>query len=636
MKLCLSLFAGLVSLGAIPAIAGNEELAEARRLMTPERFLAHIRYLADDSMQGRSPGSEGIEKAAEYIAARFKEAGCQPAGDDGTFFQSFTVPRGKRLDEGSARFGLNGQSRPLRVNRDWRPFPFSLAGFMEGPLVFAGFGIHAPDHDYDDYAELDVKGKVVLIFRYEPRIGSSDAAFGGERPSRHSDFISKARAARDRGAAGLLIVNPPGEPADDALYEFDEAAAMQNYRLKMVHVSRKLAQDLLKEAGAPTLESLHQQILTARKPASRDLGVLKVQVNTGLEPVQIHTRNVVAMLPGDGTTEELVVVGAHYDHIGLGERGRSSGQIHNGADDNASGTAGILEIARVLGQQPRLRRGIVFIAFSAEEMGLLGSKHFVEHPTVDLSNVKAMVNLDMIGRYGQGKFDIHGADTAPEFPDIVDRAANDAGVSYNRPVSKEFFGRSDHAPFYRRSIPVLFPFTGIHDHYHKPGDDWELIDDQGGARVLVMMYSIIRDLAQLAAGPTFVSGKDTDAPPPAASQPASPAVAAGPAAANPHADATPSVPAMTVRLGVQPDYNDDGAGLRLDGVSDDSPAKSAGLREGDRITQLGEYPIEDIQTYMKALSRFSPGQKVKIIYLRDGKTLEVEVELAPWGRPSPK
>ena len=480
----------------------------ARSPFSADVYLAHIKYLASDDLTGRQPGTEGCELAAEYVARHFADAGLKPGGDDGTYFQQFEVTRGKKLVDDEASLKVEDVEQRWRVRKDWIPLPFTSTEDVEGPLAFAGYGIKAPIHDYDDYADFDATGKVLLMFRYEPQSDDPEAAFGGKTPSRYAMFLKKVQTASKQGAKAVLIVNPPKrEGLDDTLYPWDEEASEQTYDLPIVHVSRTLAEALVKKGGLGSLADLQGKLDRERKPLSADLH-LTLKLKTGVKPNKFPTRNVLGLLKGDGSTDDTIVVGAHYDHLGKvpprSDQHDNTPQIHNGADDNASGTAGVLELARVLAGEPRLHRNTLFIAFSAEEMGLLGSAQFVEHPTLALKDVRAMVNFDMIGRLSADKFTIYGLPSGKEFEKLVDRAAEQAGIKYRAPAGGSgMFGASDHASFYDHDIPVLFPFTGVHKQYHSPEDDWELIDAEGAAKILTMFHSVVRDLANLESGPTF-------------------------------------------------------------------------------------------------------------------------------------
>jgi hypothetical protein len=326
------------------------------------------------------------------------------------------------------------------------------------------------------------------------------------------------------------------------------------------------------------------------------------------------------------------------------DRADDTRTIHNGADDNASGTAGVVELARVLVGEPRLRRNVLFVAFGAEEMGLLGSTHFVEHPTIKLKHVRAMVNFDMIGRFGAEKFTVYGVRSGKGFEQLVDRAAEQAGIKYRAPAGGSgMFGSSDHAPFYDHDIPVLFPFTGVHKQYHAPEDDWELIDAAGAVNILTMFHAVVRDLANLEAGPTFeklsASEPEEEETPikPGAEHEKEVRDKEGGEADHGHehghsGDKTggeverPTRP--PVRLGIVPDFTGgDQPGVIASSVMEGGAAKSAGMQDGDRIVRIGEQTIKDIYGYMNALRDYKAGDTVEIAVVRKDAEVTLKVVL---------
>ena len=609
----------------------------ADTLFTAEAYIAHVMYLASDELGGRSPATEGSEKAAQYIVEQFEEAGCEPGGEDGSWFQPFEVRRGKRLVDEEAALEISGIDREWELRKDWIPFPFTETEDVEGPLAFAGYGIQAPDFEYDDYDGFDAEGKILLMFRYEPKDEDPKAKFGGERPSRHALFVRKARTAAKQGAKALLIVNPPNrDPDKDQLYDFDASNSQQTYRLPMAHITREMASVILEKAGAPDLKTLQETLCQERKSLSQDLG-LTVKLHPGVKPNMLPARNVLGLIRGDGGTEETIVVGAHRDHVGIQRpRSRSADRtpvIHNGADDNASGTAGVIELARAVASGPPLRRNVLFIGFDAEEMGLLGSRHFVENPMGELDDVRAMLNLDMIGRLSQKKFTIFGIPTAEEFSELVEEAAEELGLEYK--AGRGMFGGSDHAPFARRDIPALFFFTGMHKEYHQPQDDWELIDAEGATQILELSYDILVHLADMEEGPTFTepsAERDQEEPAkkPAAEEEKEAREAEEAGDDTPKdTDEPPSRDDLRVRLGVMPDVvGDDQPGMLVETVLDGGAAKAAGMQDGDRILKIGDEDVRDIYAYMRAMQQFKPGDVVEVLIVRNGekKTLKVKLQ----------
>ncbi len=637
------LFALLVACLAGPSWAQPASTEPALQApFSPEAYLEHVKYLASDELTGRQTGTEGSELAAEYIARQFVDAGLRPGGEDDTFFQHFEVTRGKRIVDAEAVLEAQGLKQHWEVRKDWIPLPFTADTDVEGPLAFAGYGIQAESFDYDDYADFDATGKILLVFRYEPPAGDPAAEFGGKTPSRYAVFSKKAQTAAAHGAKALLIVNPPKrEGADDTLFDFDAELSEQTFDLPVAHVTRAVAEALVKKGGLPDLASLQEKLDQERKPLSADLK-LSVTLKPGVRSNKLPARNVLGWLKGGGETEETIVVGAHYDHLGRVRSGRHGDDerlyIHHGADDNASGTAGVIELARRLAHEPKLRRNVLFIAFSGEEMGLLGSARYVAHPAIPLAHIAAMINLDMIGRLNLDKFTVYGLPSGKEFADIVDRAAVNAGLKYRAPHAG-MFEASDHASFYEHDIPVLFAFTGLHKQYHRPEDRWELIDAEGAAKILTMFHGVVRDLANLPAGPTFEKvapqpeGEEDEAlKQPGENEHEENAQAKEGAGETNHpeqhkADDAPRPKRARVRLGIVPEYAAEGPGLLVSSVIDDTPAAKAGLLAGDRIVRIGEAKVKDVHAYMAALQDQRPGDTLEVVVVRKVNDESKEVTL---------
>jgi hypothetical protein len=585
------------------------------------RLRADVGFLADDLREGRGPGTKGLDAAAEYIATVFREAGLKPApGADG-YYQPFEL-RGEPKLKGEPRLIIAREGHgPLGATfaKDFTPLAVGGAGSAEGaPLVFAGYGITAKDEaltlDYNDYADLDVKGKAVLVIRREPQQDRAESPFGGKETTSYATFRHKLRNAAERGAVAVLLVNDRAglRGAKDELLDF-MAAGPEAAAVPMLMVTREFADRLLEAGGAPKLDELEDAIESDLLPRSRVLdGVtLTAEVAIGREPVKV--KNVVGVLEGSGPlADETIVVGAHYDHLGFGGQGSlafGTRAIHNGADDNASGTALVLELARRLAHRPDpLPRRIVFIAFSGEERGLLGSKHYVEHPLYPLDRTVAMVNFDMVGRLNDEQaVTIFGAGTMDGMDALVSALAASQGL---RPKviegTQAEFNASDHASFYYKNIPILFAFTGTHPDYHRPSDDTERINFEGMARIANLGELLLLDLAQRPQRPEFVK---------LPTRPVGPLAARGGRGSGAY-------------LGTRPAYGEEGIrGVKLDGVSEGSPAEKAGLKAGDIIVKFGGKPVGSIEDYMEHLSARKPGDTVEVVVQRDGKEEELKVTL---------
>ncbi len=575
-------------------------------------FLQHVSYLAGDELEGRGVNTPGIEHAAEYIAREFSRAGLRPAGENDTFFQPFNVTLGQKLTgKSSLWFALPQHNAGEVMANDFTTLPFSSSERFEGPVAFVGYGITNLDANYDDYDDrpgFDPKGRVLLMLRYEPHDADPNAKFGGDTPSLHASFESKARRAREHGAKAILIVNPPmHHPDEGRLFPFDSVEHVQSYGIPMLQIKREVASKLIEAAGIDDLKTLQASLDNVRKPRSTNLLGVVVGGDPGLFRERGTARNVIGVIRGTGLlADEYVVIGAHYDHLGrtiprgphpTSQPGDLKPEIHNGADDNASGVAGLIELARIFAAHAAPRRSILFIAFSGEEMGLLGSMHFVNHPAVPLDHIIAMLNMDMIGRLRKDQLQVFGIRTAREFAPLVERESGVLG--FDLKTSAGGFGPSDHTSFYSKKIPVLHFFTGVHEDYHRPGDDTDKINAPGGARVVQLIYRIAQAIIAAPSRPAYVAV----------------------------AESQPSRSGLKVRLGVMPSYaEDDQPGMLIDGVSPGSPAERGGLQGGDRILMVGDHAINNVYDFMDALGRYKPGDEADLTVLRNGQRIKVPVK----------
>jgi hypothetical protein len=482
----------------------------------PDAVLDHIKYLASDELKGRGNGSEGLEQAAEYIAQQFKAAGLRPGGDGNDWFQPFELQAGLSIGKGNAlSIQAGGGSVRLVPGSNYYPLAATpndsvttaSAALDDLPLVFAGYGISAPSMNYDDYQGLDVNGKAVLIFSHEPQETNRDSRLNGARPLGETTLAAKAGAARSRGARMLVVVSDPSHQTDQADYKlFATDPDAEDHGIPVLRVRRADVAPLIK---AWDLDAVATAIDRDLKPRSRVLTGAQVDYTEYLARNRRTVRNVVGILPGTDSARdaEAVVIGAHYDHVGLGGRfsvtPERTGEIHNGADDNASGTSAIIEMARAAAaDRSRFPRSLVFVAFAGEERGLLGSAHYASHPAVPLSGTVAMLNLDMVGR-SNGKVQTSGLEKAPSLEADLLAAAKIAGI---REVGREGpgSGRSDDASFLERRIPSIIFFTGFHGDYHRPGDDWNKIDAAGTARVATLALELAARIAASPERPQFV------------------------------------------------------------------------------------------------------------------------------------
>lgn len=553
----------------------------------------HITYLASDDLQGREAGSEGEKKAGAYIAGLFERFGLEPAGKNGSYFHTFEVVAGVEAGKNNRlHLTIGGEEIIAKSGTDFLPLAFTENGQVEGPLVFAGYGIQAPNLHYDDFTGIDVRDKIVLVLRYAPDGDNPHGEFYSHAALRH-----KAAVARDKGAKAVLFVTGEKNDPEDQLVPLKLDGSAARSGIVAASLSRKLAGKLFASAGT-SLDAIQSQIDSLKQPVSFAFTDVQVQIETDVRDDRRAARNVAGLLRGSDPerNRELIIVGAHYDHLGLG--GSSSldrsgtPQIHNGADDNASGTAALLELAEKLAsEKQQWRRSVLFIAFSAEEMGLLGSTAYVKEHVVPLDHAVAMLNMDMIGRLRDDKLIVYGASTAPTWDSLLDSLNALAGFGFALKKSRDGTGPSDHSTFYQANIPVLALFTDVHSDYHTPGDDAEKINYEGEVRIVRFAYALLKAIDALDARPRFTKVESTERR----------SMRRG----------------FRVYVGTIPDYSEtDVDGLKISGVSAGSPAERVGLQAGDIIVRFGGREIKNIYDYTYALQDLQPGQEVDIVVRR--------------------
>jgi hypothetical protein len=592
--LCLTLTFSLLATVAVPTIAPAD----------PDRYFDDIKVLADPSMEGRGPGTKGLARASQYLEQRYKKLGLQPAGTEG-YRQPFTVTTGAKLKSDNEMIVDDGAKRtPLAINQDFEPISFSSSGSLTAPLVFVGYGATADEFQYDDYAGVDVKDKIVVALRYEPEIFAAKS--GHQGLTRYSQLVTKAINARNHGAKALVLIN--GELAkgeEDSLLRFGGVSGPEDAGIMLAQVKNSVAESWF-QAAAKSLADVQQQINHSGKPNSFAFPpALQLAVKIDIEATHARVNNVLAYLPGK--TSEYIIVGAHYDHLGRGDSNSMApsqvGQIHPGADDNASGTAGVLELARMFAPlKGQLDRGILFMSFSGEELGLLGSAEWVRNPTMPLDKCAAMINMDMIGRIRDNKIYIGGVGTGSTFKSILEQAQkkSDFKIEY----SAAGYAASDHTSFVAKKIPVLFFFSGLHSDYHKPSDTWDKINAPSAAHLLDMVADVTLQLASAPQPPQFVTVAE-DKPRGGAS----------------------GIGGYGPYFGSIPDFGEVKDGVRFSDVRPGSPAAKAGLKAGDIMIQFGDKPIHNLYDFTDALRASKIGQVVEVKVLRDGKPMTVSVTL---------
>jgi hypothetical protein len=591
-------FAPFVTLASLvgPALGGEAPAGRVEPAATsPEirvtDLRAHVQVLASDAYEGRMSTEAGGRMAAEYVAASFRQSGLAPKGVDGTWFQPFTVPL-PVLGEGNLLAMKAGEaSRSYALGTQWNPISVTATADVAAGLVFAGFGIAAKE-GRDDYAGLDVKGRVVLVLRRAPTRQLMD----------HAPLLAKLNAAAQRGAAALLVVNDAGtvKEGGDVLLPWNAhiGAAAGSAKIPFAFVSRAAAGEMLAAAG---LDLDAVETAARAGAASRALPEVEVRLRTAMsETREANARNVVGFLLGRDPelADEVVVIGAHHDHVGRGGPGSLAGpegraHVHNGADDNASGTALLLELAEWFARgENRPRRSLLFLSFSGEELGLLGSIHYVKHPLVPLEDTVAMVNLDMVGRCTKNNLEVGGVGTARGLRELVAAANRVHGFEVRWDAQGE--APTDSTSFFRAKIPVLWFFTGMHADYHRPGDDADKVcyDDLG--RITRLTGDVVRAIAEQDERLVY-----TD----------------------------PPKQRRRARLGVQPSAEPHERGVALQSVVPEGPAAAAGLLAGDVLLTVAGQTVRTVPDLHEVLRKLEPGKPVAVTVLRDGAEVAVTITL---------
>lgn len=563
-----------------------------------ERYRQDVQRLSSSAMQGRGVSTAGIVLASEYIAEQFKHVGLQPAFGS-SYFQPFTAMVGARLGPAST-LTIAGVTIPPEK---FRVFGLSSPGAFTAPVVFAGYGISAPEYNYDDYKDLDVRGKAVLILRYEPQEENAASVFDGTAWSDYATFRYKIFNARRHGAAAVLLVTGPSvhaQTGDELVPLQSDPMAGLGFGLPMFHVARSTIEPILQREGLDLL-AWQKAVDADLVPRSRPLSI-KAWGKADLQRLSYTVRNVGGLLLGVDRTRT-IIIGAHYDHLGFGGPYDVSGpteRIHFGADDNASGTAGLLELARYFAANDKPPPvNLLFLAFTAEESGLVGSTYFVQTTGTMSTRIVAMINLDMIGRLRHQTLTIYGAGTAAEFAALIS-SATPAGLNIVRKV--EGFGPSDHTPFFMSGIPVLHFFTGSHDDYHKPSDTPDKINVAGAMTVVEMVAAVIERLAMQphlrfvgpTKEPTILTAMDASVDKPG--------------------------------LGVVPDFASDVVGVRVASVRPGTLAAQQ-LMPGDVIVAVGRESVLNTYELMYHVRRWPVGKPLVLRVRRGGR--EAWVTLLP-------
>jgi Zn-dependent M28 family amino/carboxypeptidase len=590
----------LKKFSAVAALLVTSLVAVAQQQASLEpsaaRLQQDVTYLASDKLDGRRTGTAGANDAARYIANEFSRLGLRPADRNSKrYLQQFPYVAGVELGKGNIlAFGPYPRTNDsaLQVSVDWLPLGFSTSAKVESGIVFAGFGITASELNYDDYSGLSVAGKIALALQGTP---------DGDNP--HGQFAMlegvrwKAVAARNAGAKALIVIAKDQTFTNDRSTKLNYDNTAGDAGIPVVVISRQAADKLLALSNT-SLEQLEQSA-AAKTPGTNKPLTGEITLAVDVVRNEVPAYNVVGVLEGSDPVlkNENIVIGAHYDHLGRGGEGSlaaRTGEIHHGADDNASGTAGMLELARVFSaQRPRLKRTLVFIAFGGEEEGLLGSSYYVDHPPMPLANTVAMINMDMIGRMKDRKLVIGGVGTAKEWRELIGRAN-----TFELTLNEDGYGPSDHNSFYKKQVPVLFFWTGTHNDYHKPSDTFDKINYNDEAGILSLVARIVRDVDGADQRLTYTTARS---------------------------DSTPRTGGFRVYLGTIPNYADSTDGLLLDGIRDNSPAAKAGLKAGDRIVKIGNREVKNVYDYTFALGEMKAGEEYTVEIKRGGEKLTLKI-----------
>ncbi len=566
-----------------------------------------VRYLSSDELEGRRTGTRGNLLAAGYIAGEFAEAGLKPV--DGRFLHDFPYMKGVSIgtDEHADLWyvGETGERRiTLPVDLKYRPLGFSKTGPFAGELAFVGYGISAPDEDYDDYANIDVTGKMVVMFRRSPDGDNAHSAL-----TSYSSFVAKAMTAREKGASGMIIIDPE---EDAGLIPLFMMRGFKDAGITALTVHQDELEGSLGLDPSYDLREVREAIDRDRTPNSFAMPGYKIEGNVDIAHQIEKVPNVLGMIPGTDPVlgKEIVIVGGHFDHLGHGGEGSlhdgDDNAIHNGADDNASGTAAVIALARIAAREMSNRRTMVFMAFNGEEEGLLGSSWLAKEGPFEKKRVVAMINLDMVGRMDPAEpaVIVQGMGTSSQWEPLVESARESlTSESIEIKPVPDGYGPSDHSSFYGEGVPVLFFFTGLHSDYHRPSDDWNLVNYKGLATIVHLVDRVVGKIDRLTEAPDHIEV--------------------------PRRSNGGGV-RLKVVLGVIPDYGFGGEGLRITGVREGGAAEVGGMKSGDIIISIGETEVNGIEAYMYALKSVEPGDEIDVRVMRGDE--EITLKMKPAGR----
>jgi len=646
----------------------QDAAATADAATKTETLKETLSYLASDELKGRGIGSPGLEEASQFVAQQLEAIGLKTDLVNGSPFQEFEVNVSSEMgpkEKNVLKLVSGDQTKVLKLGEDFTPLAVGGSNQFDAPLVFVGYGISAPKLEYDEYADLDVKGKIVVILRKEPQQNNPHSVFDGTRASQHALFSRKISNAYQNGAAGVIFINDaPGLELirGHVKAAFDTAVAdlvklqqeysaeekhspeeMETYLEGVTKLGKKIAEygeqleqgmdevipitgagaessrltfpvmfakrsafePLIEAEFGKSLDAIEMGIDHTLKPVVGPLGDWKAVGETDIVRETATIRNVIGLIEApNATSDEVIIIGAHYDHLGMGGSGSLAPlthEIHNGADDNASGTTALLEVARRLeAKKDQLRHRVLVIAFTGEEEGLLGSAHYVKEPVIPIDKTLMMFNMDMVGRLDENKLIAMGSGTAEMFEPLLDRLNEKHQFELTKDPGG--FGPSDHSSFYAKQLPVLALFTGTHNDYHRPSDDADKINYEGMARIIDYAVDFLLAIDKADDRPKYVAVETKQPEMRGGSRP---------------------------YFGSIPDFTVVGKGYGIQGASPGSPAADAGIKGGDILVDLGGNRIGGLEDFDAALRKFKGGDKVEVVVMRDGKEVKLTVTLAP-------
>ena len=579
-----------------PIISTSSEIEEVD-------ILRQIKYLASDELGGRRSGTPNGIKAAEYVASEFNRFGLTPIDKNSDYLQPFVFSaEAKQGGNNSFSAIINGKHIEFKHEEDFRPLPLSSNDETKGEVIFAGYGISLKDSSYDDYKNIDATGKIVIVLKYSPDHGNTT--------SKYKSYISlafKMENAREHGAAGIIFITPIKQNSKDELIRFNYLS-YSDFGIKVLTMNRTAVNKLITPLNK-TITELGNELDESGVPMSQNIPGVTVTIESDIVPIAKNGFNVMAILEGSDPElkDDYIIIGAHYDHLGIGGQGSLAqdeyGSVHNGADDNASGTAGMLELAEYFSaNRKKLHHSILFQAYDAEESGLLGSNHYVNNPLKPLENAIAMLNLDMIGRDTDTSVVINGISAFSFWEDILEKANLSVGLKIDR--TQLSGGRSDHFSFKNKGIPSTLFYTGSHNDYHRPSDDWEKINLKGEVRIVNLVRNLVWELDEI---------DDLEK------------------TSEQIMDESPYIQqnqmSFRVVLGILPDYGYTGAGLKISSVKENGSASDAGMKDGDVLIKMSGKEIINIEDYMSILQQLEPGEEVALSVKRGTKNIELHATI---------